>query len=162
VCESAEPLGELRQQGLSRDPLSWFLRSGRDIWQATKEPLERQLDERSRSTKARKAAAERKLAAIKRMRGEMRDMLGAARAREAQYKALLVEYEGASHAVQRSTFVHRIMEIVKNLKHQEADIRSIIADTREVQRDINTSTQVISRHIHTRAGLRVTNWHSYP
>jgi hypothetical protein len=76
------------------------------------------------------------------MRGEMREMLGTARAKETQYKELLAEYEGASKAVQRSTFVHRIMEIIKNLKHQEADIRSIIADTREVQREINNSTQV--------------------
>jgi hypothetical protein len=113
--------------------------------QATKEPLERQLEDRSRSTKARKAAAERKLAAIRRMRGEMREMLGTARAKETQYKELLAEYEGASKAVQRSTFVHRIMEIIKNLKHQEADIRSIIADTREVQREINNSTQVCVR-----------------
>jgi hypothetical protein len=28
------------------------------------------------------------------------------------------------------------MEIVKNIKHQEADIRSIIADTRVVQKEI--------------------------
>jgi len=114
-------------------------------WERTRRPMLAQLAEREKHVERRRQVAERQLQAIKQMREEMRQMLVTAREREEQYKSLLAEYESASKVVQRSTFVHRIMEIIKNIKHQEADIRNIIEDTRVVQREINTATEVLQR-----------------
>ncbi|KAK3261036.1 hypothetical protein CYMTET_30041, partial [Cymbomonas tetramitiformis] len=114
-------------------------------WETKRRPLETKLEERRKATNKKVEAAERQVAAIRQMRGEMRTMLVAAREREEQYKQLLAEYEGATKTVQRNTFVHRIMEIIKNIKHQEADICNIIRDTREVQREIKTATEQLNR-----------------
>lgn len=114
-------------------------------WETKRRPLETKLEERLKATNKKVETAERQVAAIRQMRGEMRTMLVAAREREEQYKQLLAEYEGATKTVQRNTFVHRIMEIIKNIKHQEADICNIIRDTREVQREIKTATEQLNR-----------------
>eukprot|EP00976_Prorocentrum_cordatum_P011936 240318-Prorocentrum_minimum.AAC.1 len=59
---------------------------------------------------------------------------------------LLAEYNSAEKEVQRGTFVHRILEIIKNIKHQEADIASIISDTRAVQKEIQVRASTVQWH----------------
>ena len=79
------------------------------------------------------------------MRLELQEMVGNTRQREEDQRRLLAQYEAAPKGLNRSAFVKRIMEIVRNVKKQEDEIVRIAADTRAVQRDINAAQSALTR-----------------
>jgi hypothetical protein len=79
------------------------------------------------------------------MRTEVRHLAAAAREREEDQRRLLAEYEAAPKGINRAAFVKRILEIIKNVKKQEVEILKITADTRDVQREMNSAQEALSR-----------------
>ncbi len=114
-------------------------------WAAVRRPLDERLAVHANAAKRRRERAEAQLRHMQQMRGEMRELAAAARAREEDQRRLLAEYEAAPKTVNRAAFVKRIMEIIKNVKKQEAEIHKIAADMREVQRECNGAQEALSR-----------------
>lgn len=108
-------------------------------------PLDERLSARDGAARRKRERAEAQLRQMQLMRGEMRELAAAARAREEEQRRLLAEYEAAPKSVNRAAFVKRIMEIIKNVKKQEVEIAKITADTRELQREINSAQEALSR-----------------
>jgi hypothetical protein len=114
-------------------------------WAATRAPFEQRLAARSRAAEKRRQVAEQQLQQMAAMRQELQDMVAHTRSREEDQRRLLAQYEAAPKGLNRNAFVKRIMEIVRNVKKQEAEIARIAADTRTVQRDINAAQSALSR-----------------
>jgi myosin heavy subunit len=114
-------------------------------WAAVRRPFDERLAARDGAALRKRERAEAQLRQMQTMRGEIRELAAAARAREEEQRRLLSEYEAAPKSVNRAAFVKRIMEIIKNVKKQEVEIAKITADTREVQRDINAAQEALSR-----------------
>jgi hypothetical protein len=114
-------------------------------WAATKAPLEERLAARSLAAERRRQRAEEQLRQMAAMRLELQEMVANTRQREEDQRRLLAQYEAAPKGLNRSAFVKRIMEIVRNVKKQEDEIVRIAADTRAVQRDINAAQSALTR-----------------
>ena len=55
------------------------------------------------------------------------------------------QYKNADKSLNRYNYVRRIGEIIKNVKKQEVEIERILADTLQVQREINTAEESLHR-----------------
>ncbi len=102
-------------------------------WAEVRRPLEERLEVHANAARRKRERAAAQLQHIQSMRAEMRELAGAARAREEDQRRLMAEYEAAPKSVNRAAFVKRIMEIIKNVKKQEVEIMKITADTREAR-----------------------------
>jgi hypothetical protein len=65
--------------------------------------------------------------------------------REEQAWTLRGELKEIGTLAKRSSYVHRITELVKNSQKQEKDIAKIITDTRELQRESNSANDRLRR-----------------
>jgi hypothetical protein len=61
------------------------------------------------------------------------------------YKQIVEELNRLPKSVNRQVYVKRIMDIVKNLERQKVDIKKILADIRDVQKEINNITEASKR-----------------
>jgi hypothetical protein len=114
-------------------------------WEEVKAPY---LDEFARKRKRmedRKEECRLKLEAIKRMREDMKDMVLQLREKDDVHKNAVEELNKLPKSVNRQVYIKRIMDIVKNLDRQKVDIRKILADIRDVQREINSVTDTSKR-----------------
>jgi chromosome segregation ATPase len=93
----------------------------------------------------RREDCERKLREVKTMRAEMKAMIAQAREREESVTQLAGEYERMPKDLSRTLYTRRILDIVKNVKKQDAEIHKILADTRAVHKDINTAAETMGR-----------------
>ncbi|KAG9448530.1 hypothetical protein H6P81_008495 [Aristolochia fimbriata] len=58
--------------------------------------------------------------------------------REEEHSKLMVELENQAKVPSRKSYIHRITEITKNSRKQDADIERILQDTRELQIESNS------------------------
>lgn len=65
--------------------------------------------------------------------------------REEQAWTLRGELKEIGTLAKRTSYVHRITELVKNSQKQEKDIAKIITDTRELQRESNSANDRLRR-----------------
>ena len=79
------------------------------------------------------------------MRDDMKDMVIQLREKDETYAQVVDELNRLPKAVNRQVYVKRIMDIVRNLERQTVDIKKILADIRDVQKDINTVTETSHR-----------------
>jgi len=114
-------------------------------WAAARGPLEERVQARDAAARRLRARAEEQLRQVQAMRTEVRHLAAAAREREEDQRRLLAEYEAAPKGINRAAFVKRILEIIKNVKKQEVEILKITADTRDVQREMNSAQEALSR-----------------
>jgi len=83
----------------------------------------------------RKLGAKRKMDELKKIRVEMKGMAHQVRDKEEVYQSLMSEWERMPKSVNRSVYVNRIMDIVKNLKKQKEQIRVILKDVNDIQKE---------------------------
>lgn len=114
-------------------------------WEKHRGPLVEALrGEKSRLLR-RKGDMVRKAEAVKAMRGEMREVAQEIANKEELRKSLEGEYVELGGGVQRASYTRRIIEIVKNVDKQDRDIQAILADTRGIQKDMNSSVENLHR-----------------
>ena len=87
----------------------------------------------------------RQVARIRSMREEMRVMSNEIRERDEAVRALSEEMAKLPRHIQRGGYTRRIMEIVRNIEKQQAEINRILADTVEIQKEINGSIETLKR-----------------
>jgi hypothetical protein len=94
--------------------------------------------------KKRKEDADVKLKKIKEMRREMKAMIEAVQKKEERYKQLLEVYKQLPKE-SRSQYTQRILEMVKNVKKQKVEINKILIDTRNLQKELNATSETLNR-----------------
>ena len=116
-----------------------------DAWEVHRVPLVDELRRLSERSHAAKGESKAKLEEIKAMRGTMRTVVDEIKEKEERCKQLLAAIEGGSQGLSRPAYTKRILEIVKNVKRQSVDIAKVVADTVQLQRDINAVSDTLKR-----------------
>lgn len=65
--------------------------------------------------------------------------------REEEHSKLLADLENQQKVAPRKSYTHRIEEITKNSRKQDADIERILKETREVQLESNSIQESLHR-----------------
>ncbi|XP_012254976.2 coiled-coil domain-containing protein 22 homolog isoform X2 [Athalia rosae] len=114
-------------------------------WERHRRPLiERYRDERAKySTKA--SASRKKVDELKLLREKEKELLEESRSKDQQCAQLLAEIPKLPKEVNRSAYTQRILEIINNVRKQRGEIDKVLADTRGIQKEINTLTGRLER-----------------
>ena len=113
-------------------------------WEAHRGPLLEKIREAQSARRRRKEGAVQKMAQVKQLRGEMKQMVSELGDRDetvARLSKELVKAKGAA----RSTYTDRIMDVVRNLRKQKLGIEKILADIRESQKEVNGLSETVQR-----------------
>ena len=114
-------------------------------WEKHRVPLiEKYRQEREKhSTKA--SASQKKLDEIKLLKEKKKELQEECRNKDQQYSQLVTEVHKLPKEVNRSAYTQRILEIINNVRKQKDEINKVLADTREIQKEINTLTGRLER-----------------
>ncbi|XP_076643832.1 coiled-coil domain-containing protein 22 homolog isoform X2 [Halictus rubicundus] len=114
-------------------------------WEKHRVPLiQKYRQEREKhSTKA--SASQKKLDEIKLLKEKERELREECCNKDQQYSQLVAEVQKLQKEVNRSAYTQRILEIINNVRKQKDDINKVLADTREIQKEINTLTGRVER-----------------
>eukprot|EP01052_Picozoa_sp_SAG31_P028240 SAG31_NODE_2710_length_5214_cov_1.789628_3_plen_116_part_00 len=100
-------------------------------------PLISQYRKQKDAIAKRKEDAKAKLIKVKEMREESKALVRTLRDRDELAKALADEYEKMPKDVKRSSYVNRILDIIKNVNKQKAEIDRILKDVQTARAEIN-------------------------
>lgn len=114
-------------------------------WEAVRRPLEEKRTELERDRVAGEGELASKTRKLKDVSQQLQECIEKLRVREEQAWNLETELKQISSRPKRSSYVHRITELVKNSQKQETDIAKIITDTRVLQRDSNATNDRLRR-----------------
>ncbi|EFN71703.1 Coiled-coil domain-containing protein 22-like protein [Camponotus floridanus] len=95
------------------------------------------------STKAN--ASQKKLDEIKLLKEKEKELQEECRNKDQQHSQLVAEVQKLPKEVNRSAYTQRILEIINNVRKQRDEINKVLADTREIQKEINTLTGRLER-----------------
>ncbi|KAL6439869.1 hypothetical protein ACFW04_004116 [Cataglyphis niger] len=95
------------------------------------------------STKAN--ASQKKLDEIKLLKEKEKELQEECRNKDQQHSQLVAEVQKLPKEVNRSAYTQRILEIINNVRKQRDEISKVLADTREIQKEINTLTGRLER-----------------
>jgi chromosome segregation ATPase len=79
------------------------------------------------------------------LRSEIKSIGVDIRSKEDQYTAAVQEYESMPKSINRSVYIKRIMDIVKNIDKQNEEINAILVDIKSVQREITNKGESVKR-----------------
>ena len=107
-------------------------------WETKKMSLEQELRRKKEAVEQRKQRAKDMLSEIKSMRREMRECANEIREKERLATKMAAKLAKLPKTVDRQVYVDRILGVVQNLENQSKQIRSILEDVNNLQRDTNT------------------------
>lgn len=114
-------------------------------WEKHRVPLVTKYRRKKQMLNDRKGEVGVKVDQIKRMRQEMKAKVVDLRQKDQLFKQLTEEYNKLPKSINRQVYVRRIMDIVKNLERQKLDISKVLADVRQIQKDINQISKTSKR-----------------
>lgn len=107
-------------------------------WETKKMEVAQELRKRKEEVEMGKQRAKDLLAEIKSMRREMRECANEIREREQMATKMAAKLNKLPKTVDRQVYVDRILGVVQNLENQNQQIRRILEDVNNLQRDTNT------------------------
>lgn len=137
--ENLKKLQQIADQSAKR-----LLKLGEE-WEKHRVPLVTKYRRKKQMLNDRKGEVGVKVDQIKRMRQEMKAKVVDLRQKDGLFKQLTEEYNKLPKSINRQVYVRRIMDIVKNLEKQRLDINSVLADVRQIQKDINQISKTSKR-----------------
>ena len=114
-------------------------------WETHRQALLTRLRRHQALLQERKEGAAAKAESIKSMREEQKAKADDVRAKEALLVGLQAELAALPKSTHRSVYVRRIMDIMRNIDKQKAEIGRVLADVKQIQRDINALTEASNR-----------------
>ncbi|CAI9731695.1 Hypothetical predicted protein [Octopus vulgaris] len=114
-------------------------------WESHRVPLIEEYRTLKELSSLREFEAEKKLEEIKTFREKMKEIATETRSKDELCKQLVNEYEKMTKDVNRSSYTRRIIEIVSNIKKQNAEIDKVLIDTKALQKEINFLTGKLDR-----------------
>eukprot|EP01116_Phalansterium_solitarium_P014129 TRINITY_DN31661_c0_g1_i1.p1 TRINITY_DN31661_c0_g1~~TRINITY_DN31661_c0_g1_i1.p1 ORF type:complete len:625 (-),score=245.12 TRINITY_DN31661_c0_g1_i1:71-1945(-) len=114
-------------------------------WEKHRVPLIEGYRKLRDAAEGRRGETEAKVNVIKELRAQMKEMMDDVHHKEERYRELLDVFGKLQKDVTRAHYTTRILEIVRNVKRQKVDIDKILIDTRDLQREINSISDTLSR-----------------
>ena len=114
-------------------------------WEEHRKPLIDDYRKKKGIIGHRKEEAKLKLAKVKEMRGESKQMVAGLRSKETTGQALLKELEKLPKDVKRASYVNRILDIIRNVTKQREEIYRVLKDIGDSRREVNTSSEKLQR-----------------
>ncbi|XP_047110934.1 coiled-coil domain-containing protein 22 homolog isoform X1 [Schistocerca piceifrons] len=117
-------------------------------WEKHRAPLLARYRELRHRNSSRASESQKQADAIRTLREKMRELTDEVHSKEELHTQLLADYEKVSkdtNTVSRTAYTRRIMEIIGNIRKQRDEIAKVLADTRELQKEINTLSGQLER-----------------
>eukprot|EP01084_Bolivina_argentea_P101256 181567_1 len=117
----------------------------REKWENKKNEFMEQFQMKKDAMEQRKQRANDLLAEIKNMRKEMRECANEIREKEASVNKMVSKLNKLPKTIDRQVYVDRILGVVQNLENQNKQIKQILDDVSNLQRDTNQITEKSKR-----------------
>lgn len=114
-------------------------------WDAIRKPLEERKRTLEESLYSSSPDAQVMLQKLREVQQEEKSISSEIRKREEEHSKLLADLEKQQKVASRKSYTHRIEEITKNSRKQDADIERILKETREVQLESNSIHERLHR-----------------
>lgn len=114
-------------------------------WDAIRKPLEERKKTLEESLYSSSPDAHVMLQKLREVQQEEKSISSEIRKREEEHSKLLADLEKQQKVASRKSYTHRIEEITKNSRKQDADIERILKETREVQLESNSIHERLHR-----------------
>ncbi|PNY13281.1 coiled-coil domain-containing protein 22-like [Trifolium pratense] len=114
-------------------------------WDAVRKPLEERKRTLEESLYSNSPDAQAMLQKLREVQEEEKFISSEIRKREEEHSKLLADLEKQQKVASRKSYTHRIEEITKNSRKQDADIERILKETREVQLESNSIQERLHR-----------------
>ncbi|GAU13513.1 hypothetical protein TSUD_128100 [Trifolium subterraneum] len=114
-------------------------------WDAVRKPLEERKRTLEESLYSNSPDAQAMLQKLREVQEEEKFISSEIRKREEEHSKLLADLEKQQKVASRKSYTHRIEEITKNSRKQDADIERILKETREVQLESNSIHERLHR-----------------
>jgi chromosome segregation ATPase len=89
--------------------------------------------------------SQKKLDAIRAIRAQMKVLGEEVRAKDEKYRELSEAYSQLQRDITRSYYTDRILDIVRTVKKQKAEIERLVDDTMSVQKEIRSTSDTLNR-----------------
>lgn len=110
-------------------------------WEKYRQPILAKYRRNKQLLRERKDEVGVKVEHIKQMRIEMKKKAEDIRAKAKLHTQLVEELNKLPKSVNRQVYVKRIMDVLRNLRKQDQLIKTVLADVRQVQKEINIASQ---------------------
>jgi len=114
-------------------------------WEKMKSGLMQKVQSQSADISSRKADAKMKVSQLKANRKKMKEMGLEIREKQVQHNELLLSLNKLPKSVNRQHYVKRIMDIGKTLDKQKREIRTILRDVNQLQKETNKMAETSQR-----------------
>lgn len=121
------------------------MRALEEEWAKHRDPMVASLEEQQRLQDEKQSAIDSKIAAIRSMKADIASMATEIRAKEALSLSLKKSWDSMPKNINRAVYTRRILDIITQVSKQKAEIRRIIGDIREVQKDVNRVGATLAR-----------------
>ena len=114
-------------------------------WEKHRVPLVQKYRQEKEKHSTKASASQKKLDEIRLLKEKEKELQEECRNKDQQYSQLVTEVQKLPKEVNRSAYTQRILEIINNVRKQRDEIDKVLADTREIQKEINTLTGRVER-----------------
>ncbi|XP_053680941.1 coiled-coil domain-containing protein 22 homolog [Anopheles nili] len=114
-------------------------------WEAHQAPLMATLEEHRTKNSNQVSKSQKLVDQIESARQKSEEVIVDLQTKSALHARLVQEYERMGKTVSRMAYTNRILEIVGNIRKQKTDIDKILHDTRNLQKEINSTTGQLDR-----------------
>lgn len=114
-------------------------------WEKHRLPLIQKYREEMEKHSSKASASQRKLDELKSLKEKEKELSEESRNKDQQYSQLIADVQKLPKEVNRSAYTQRILEIINNVRKQKDEIDKVLADTRSIQKEINTLTGRLER-----------------
>ncbi|XP_051169001.1 coiled-coil domain-containing protein 22 [Leptopilina boulardi] len=114
-------------------------------WEKHRLPLIQKYREEMEKHSSKASASQRKLDELKGLKEKEKELTEESRNKDQQYSQLIADVQKLPKEVNRSAYTQRILEIINNVRKQKDEIDKVLADTRSIQKEINTLTGRLER-----------------
>ncbi|KAF4518753.1 hypothetical protein B566_EDAN006157 [Ephemera danica] len=114
-------------------------------WERHRAPLVAKYRELREKNSQRESESQRQAETLRVVRERIRELAEESRAKDQMHKQLTADCEKLTKDVNRSAYTRRILEIIGNIRKQKEEIDKVLADTRQVQKEINQLTGRLDR-----------------
>ncbi|XP_042874644.1 coiled-coil domain-containing protein 22 homolog [Penaeus japonicus] len=114
-------------------------------WEAHRQPLEEQLSQLNLEVNKKKVNKEELLGEMTELRDKMKAMVQDASRKESALAQLKNQFATMNKDINRSVYTKRIIDISAKVRKQKQEIDRVLADTRTIQKEINTLSGKLER-----------------
>uniref|UniRef100_A0A7S2R8Z8 Coiled-coil domain-containing protein 22 homolog n=1 Tax=Mucochytrium quahogii TaxID=96639 RepID=A0A7S2R8Z8_9STRA len=114
-------------------------------WEAHRAPIMEEIQALRSCEDNLTLSFERKQNAIRRMRRDIQDMSAQISSQKTKVEALEATKLKLPRNVDRALYTNRILDIIKQVRRQDGEIKRVIDDIQTVQKDINTVSEKLRR-----------------